>query len=186
MVTKALARKTPAVMICILLGRMVSRTLKMILKIGNKRKGIGLRVEGLGGEEKSIFQLLPPNPYTLNPKKGLTLIEVLVAVSILAIGIGGVLQAFAGSVAALEAGQYNVDAVNVIKQKMADVQQMLFEQKEVSLDSENGTFEDFRWEWEIKPTDIQDLNELTLKISHAYNPRTFSVKTYVVSKETEE
>jgi len=124
---------------------------------------------------------------TLHSKKGLTLIEVLIAVSILAIGIVGVLQAFAGSVAALEVGQYNVDAVNLMKQKIADVEQMLFEQGNDSVGGgDSGTLEDFIWEWEIQPTEIENLNELTVIVSHTYNPRTFLLKSYVVSKKEEE
>jgi len=46
--------------------------------------------------------------------------------------------------------------------------------------------EDFLWAWKVNPTETEDLNELTLVVSHRYNPRTFSLKTYVVDKKKEE
>jgi hypothetical protein len=114
----------------------------------------------------------------------------MLAVSILAIGIIGVLRAYAGSVATLEMGQFNIDAVNLLKQKMADVQQMLLEQGPEISKSDNGHFEglfqDFLWSWEIKPTETDDLNELELTVFHSSNPRKFSVKTYVVEPLEEE
>jgi len=123
-------------------------------------------------------------------KKGLTLIEVLLAVSILAIGIVGVLRAYATSVVTLEVGQYNIDAVGLLKQKMADIEQVVVEEGEIPQGSEQGTFEspaeDFLWAWKVDPTETEGLNELTVVVSHKYNPRTFSLKTYVVDKKKEE
>ena len=155
----------------------------MMLRIGNKQQGT---------EKKQNTELhtLNPEPCPLSPEKGLTLVEVMLAVSILTVGIGGVLRAYAGSVAVLEAGQYSIDAVNLLKQKMAEVEQMILEQEEISQGSERGEFEDaledFLWEWEINPAGTEDLHELTLTVSHKYNPRTFSLKTYVVDKKKEE
>ena len=128
--------------------------------------------------------------WSLTTKKGLTLIEVMLAVSVLSIGIVGVLRAYASSIATLETGQYNIDAVNLLKQKMADVQQMLLEQGTKASQGESGNFEDiyqdFLWSWEIRPTGTEHLNELELTVSHNYNPRTISVKTYVVDPPEEE
>lgn len=126
--------------------------------------------------------------------KGLTLIEVLLAVSILAFGIIGVLRAYAVSIATLEIGQYNIDAVSLMKQKMVDTEKMILEmaleEEKIPQGGEHGEFEkpfeDFLWEREISSTETEGLSELTLVISHKYNPRTFSLTTYVVDREEEE
>jgi len=119
----------------------------------------------------------------------LTLIEVLLAVSILAVGIIGVLRAYTGSITALEAGQYNIDAIGLMKQKMADIEQVFFEEEEIAQGSERGEFkeplEDFLWERTISATGTEGLNTLTLVISHKYDPRTFLLTTYVADKKEE-
>ena len=122
--------------------------------------------------------------------KGLSLVEVLLAVSILAFGIVGVLRGYASSIVTLEAGQFNIDAVSLLKQKMAEIEIMIGEKEKISQESGHGhfegVFEDFLWKWEIKPTGTEDHNMLTLVVSHKYNPRTFSLETYVADKKTEE
>jgi len=141
----------------------------MILQIGNKLKRGGI------GRERSLVA-----------QRGLTLIEVLMAVSILAIGIIGVLRAYAGSITTLEIGQNNIEAVLLLKEKIADVKLMILEDGETALSSDSGSSGDFLWQWEISPTEIENFNELTLTVSHNYNPRIFSLKTYVVDPEEEE
>jgi len=118
-------------------------------------------------------------------KKGLTLIEVMAAVVILAIGIVGVLQAYAGSISTLEIGQFNIDAIKLLKQKISDVEQAILEQKEPPR-SDRGEVDDFLWEWNTASTSTKDLNKLTVTVSHKFNPRTFEINTYVVDKKEEE
>ena len=122
--------------------------------------------------------------------KGLSLIEVLLAVSILAMGITGVLRGYASSIATLEVAQYNIDAVNLLREKMADVEIMILEKEEISPASAQGVFEDpfqdFLWEWSIKPAQEEDLYALALTVSSEFNPREFSLTTYVVDKKAEE
>ena len=72
----------------------------------------------------------------------MTLVEVLLAVSILAFGIAGVVRGYASSITTLETGQYNIDAVNLLKKKMAEVQIMVREKEKISQESERGPFED--------------------------------------------
>lgn len=117
--------------------------------------------------------------------KGLTLIEVMTAVVILAIGTMGVLRAYAGSISTLEIGQFNIDAVNLLKETLSDVEQVILEQEELPI-SDQGTVNDFRWEWDITSTSTDDLNKLTVTVSHEYNPRIFVINTYVVDKKEEE
>ncbi|OGX38869.1 MAG: hypothetical protein A3C36_00910 [Omnitrophica WOR_2 bacterium RIFCSPHIGHO2_02_FULL_52_10] len=150
--------------------------------------------QGSGGIKKKKFSglvsFLTTDHWPMTTERGLTLIEVMLAVSVLSIGIVGVLRAYASSVATLESGQYNIDAVNLLKRKMADVQQNLLEQGTEASKSDSGNFEgiyqDFLWSWEIRPTDTDHLNELELAVSHNFNPRKISVITYVVDPPEEE
>jgi prepilin-type N-terminal cleavage/methylation domain-containing protein len=134
---------------------------------------------------KSVDGAMRRGTYPLNPEKGFTLIEVMAAVVILAIGIVGVLQAYAGSITTLEVGQFNINAVSLLKEKMADIERILLEEEEPPR-SGSGSTDDFFWEWNMASTGIEDLNELTLTVSHKVNPRTFEINTYVVDRKKEE
>lgn len=158
---------------------MALTAMKMILRIGNKQR------VAISEQRRVNRKLLSAIRYPLNAKKGFTLIEVMTAVVILAIGIVGVLQAYAGSIATLEVGQFNINAVNLLKQKMSDIEQIILEQEEPPK-SDSGTDGDFLWKWDIMSTGTEGLNALTLSVSHLYNPRTFELNTYVVEKQEEE
>ncbi len=62
-------------------------------------------------------------------RRGFTLIEVLMAISILAIGTVSVLRAYSTSVTAVERAQYNIDAACVLKAAMGGI-----EEKDITLD----------------------------------------------------
>ena len=163
---------------------MVLRTQRMILRTGNKQR-IAFSVK-CTADKKKLFAIR----YPLNTRGGLTLIEVLLAVSILGFGLVGVLRGYASSIATLAAGQHNIDAVNLLKKKMAEVEIMVIEKEKISQESEDGLFEDpfqdIIWEWDIKPADKEDLYALSVTVSSEYNPREFSLKTYVADKKVEE
>lgn len=118
-------------------------------------------------------------------QRGLTLIEVLTAVSILAIGIIGVLQAYAGSITTLEVGQFNINAINVLKSQMNAIEEMVLTEESPNT-SGRGEEGDFRWEWDLSSTGTENLKKLTLTVSSELNPRTFTLNSYVVEKEEEE
>jgi len=79
---------------------------RMMLRIGNDQ-GPAYSVQRIGKEK-----ILSPIPDPLSPHKGVTLVEVLLAVVILSIGIAGVLRAYAASIGALEISR---DTVNTIE-----------------------------------------------------------------------
>ncbi|MFH0986381.1 MAG: type II secretion system protein [Candidatus Omnitrophota bacterium] len=56
-------------------------------------------------------------------KEGFTLLEVIVAVSILAIGLVGVLRAYATSASAMEKVQYEMDGVFLLKTAMGKIEE---------------------------------------------------------------
>lgn len=167
---------------------MVWKVPRMILQIGNKNR---LQIKDV--KSKKIYGL---RSAVCGPK-GLTLIEVLLAVLILSIGVVAVLQAYAGSLAALQAAQTTMTSVSLLNQKAGEVQQAIFEKIKIEQAGEEGEFEspfeDFAWTWEIKPADRAGLPageaglyELTVMISNQLDTHAVSVKTYVIGKKEEE
>jgi prepilin-type N-terminal cleavage/methylation domain-containing protein len=120
---------------------------------------------------------------------GFSLIEVVMAVSVVAIGTIGVLRAYAGSLSVLGAGQSNIDGVRLLKQKMGEVEQTLLEQQEQPPKNGSGTFEkaaDFSWQWDVSPAGTEGLNTLTMVVTNNNDGRTFSFETYVLDPKEEE
>ena len=119
--------------------------------------------------------------------QGITLIEILLAVVILSVGIAGVLQAYAVAVTTLETGQDYVDAIQLLKAKMAEIEQKAIEEKGLSAGLSRGEFEeglgDYQWEWEAQPTPLESLHELKLVVSSPHKNRQFSLITYAENKD---
>ena len=132
----------------------------MTLTTGNDQ---GSGVRGQGSEKK-----LYPVPCTLYPVRGVTLVEVLLAVVILSVGLVGVLRAYAASIGALEISREMVTTVGLLKEKMADVEQAMIEQGGVSAGSSSGQFEGefegYNWAWEATTGAQDGLCELDLTV----------------------
>lgn len=142
----------------------------------------------------------------LYAREGFTLIEVLLTVSILAIGLTGVLRSYAAAVNVLGVSQENVDAVSLLKQKMAEIEQTALEEEGIQSGmSAKGEFQEafseFQWEWETQPASMEGLNEVALTVYRKDHPafgearpapygtgrpRRFSLVTYVEDKKDEE
>lgn len=122
--------------------------------------------------------------------KGVTLVEVLLAVVILSVGIAGVLQAYASAVKTLEISQENIDTVNLLRAKMAEIEQSSIEEHGVSAGSADGefegAFEGYRWESQIQPTVFKPLHEIHLAVSRQDGTRSFSFVTYEDNKDYEQ
>jgi prepilin-type N-terminal cleavage/methylation domain-containing protein len=91
--------------------------------------------------------------------KGFTLIEVLMAISLLAVGMVGVLRAYSTSVNAMEIAQYNIDASCLLKAVMGNIEEKSIDSRgtpagssEESLGSSSDikidTTRAGRWQWE--------------------------------------
>lgn len=123
-------------------------------------------------------------------QKGVTLIEVLLAVVILSVGIAGVLQSYASAVKTLEISQENIDTVNLLRAKMAEIEQSSIEEHGVSAGSSGGefegAFEGYRWESQIQPTVFKPLHEIHLAVSRQDGTRSFSFVTYEDNKDYEQ
>ncbi len=157
-----------------------------MLTTGNDQ---GPGVRGQGSEKK-----LYPVPCTLYPEKGIMLVEVLLAVVVLSIGMVGVLRAYAASIGALEISRETVNTIELLKEKMADVEQDMIEQGGISAGSSSGQFtgefEDYRWALEAKTTAQAGLDELALSVSSRREPngradsaRQVSLITYAQDKD---
>lgn len=119
---------------------------------------------------------------------GVTLVEVLLAVVILSIGIAGVLRAYATSIGALEINRDTVNTIELLKEKMADVEQDMIEQGGISAGSSSGQFEgefeNYNWAWEAKTIAREGLCELALSVFRSDgSARQFSVVTYARDKD---
>lgn len=119
--------------------------------------------------------------------RGFTLIEVMLAVSILAIGIIGVLRAYSTAVNALGVGQENIDAVCLLKEKMSEIERLVLEGEGISPGTSSGRFEgeleSFEWESVVKQSSVEDLNEVVITVSNKAKPRKFSLVTYAENKK---
>lgn len=119
---------------------------------------------------------------------GVTLVEVLLAVVVLSVGMVGVLRAYATSVGALEISRETVNTIELLKEKMADIEQTMIEQGGVSAGSASGQFEgesgDYGWTWEAGTTARESLCELALSVFRIDDgARQFSVVTYARDKD---
>ncbi|MBI5416250.1 MAG: prepilin-type N-terminal cleavage/methylation domain-containing protein [Candidatus Omnitrophica bacterium] len=119
-------------------------------------------------------------------RRGVTLVEVLLAVVVLSVGIVGVLRAYIISLGALEAAQGTIDSVHLARQKMADVEQTVLEQGGVSPGLVSGNFEgvyqDYVWQWETAAASTEALCRSGVTVSREGLPRQLTLVTYVWNK----
>ncbi|MFA5143632.1 MAG: prepilin-type N-terminal cleavage/methylation domain-containing protein [Candidatus Omnitrophota bacterium] len=88
-----------------------------------------------------------------NNRYGFTLVEVLVAVTILAVGMVGVISAYISLMNGITASGFTVDSVYLLKDRMADIEKEAIENLGPSSGVRNGLFgEDYpayRWKTEV-------------------------------------
>ena len=162
---------------------------KTMLGIGNNQ-GTGYRVQGTG--KRKLF----PVPCSLSPERGFTLVEVMLAVTILAFGIVGVLRGYTTSVGALEASQKAIEAVCSLKEKMADFEKEAIEEGGLLVGADSGELDTaygsgWRWESEVSALDfdIEELKDILNQVkitvvNEQFKPvRRFSLVTYEENRE---
>ena len=119
--------------------------------------------------------------------RAFTLVEIMLTVTILAVGLIGVVQAYLVSINALEAGDDTVSAVCLAKEKMASTELEIRKDNGISAGARKGVFdgpdEGFAWELNVAPTTVKDLNEAILVVYNKASPRKFSLATYVENKK---
>jgi len=121
---------------------------------------------GSMGVVNSCFSMTPPRPYSTTHlhssrlRRGLTLIEVMLAVVILGIGAGVLLLATARCLSIVVKSQRYSTAQRLIGQ--VDTEHPLTRAK-IEADTESGTFDhdpDYRWEREISESENENLKGL--------------------------
>ena len=121
--------------------------------------------------------------------RGVTLVEVLLAVVVLSVGLAGVLRAYAASIGALEVSRETVITIELLKEKTADVEQKMIEQGGISAGSASGRFDgkfaDYNWAWGTATTAQEGLYELTMSVARADGARQVSLITYAQNKDYE-
>ena len=121
-------------------------------------------------------------------RRGITLVEVLLAVAILSIGMVGVLRAYAVSIGALEISRDTINIIELLKEKMADIEQTTIEQGGVSAGASSGkfegTWEDYAWASQTNTIAQEGLCELALTVSSQLDgSRQASLVTYEQNKD---
>ncbi len=92
------------------------------------------------------------------PARGFTLLEALMAISILAVGTVSVLGAYSTSVNAIERAQYNIDAACLLKAVMGGIEEKAIREKGTTPGESSGelassddvkidTTQSDRWQW---------------------------------------
>ncbi len=108
--------------------------------------------------------------HTINKESGFTLIEIIVALVILATGFLAVVQLFQGGVRLATYSDRYIRGVNLANNKFSELEIINFETEEFT--GEFETDPDYRWEYEVAPfaSTLNDpgvgiqLNQVTLKV----------------------
>ncbi|MBU0895203.1 MAG: prepilin-type N-terminal cleavage/methylation domain-containing protein [Candidatus Omnitrophica bacterium] len=148
-------------------------------------------VPGLDCDDEAIFvspSSQTATTFTLHAAKGFTFIEILMAVSLLAVGMVGVLRAYSTSVNAMEIAQYNTDAACLLKAVMGSVEEDYISQRDMPVgrseevySSSSGikmdTTRSGRWQWdkEVLATGLQAVKVVGPVTALDDNPETIVI-----------
>ena len=148
---------------------------------------------------------------TSNPS-GFTMIEVMIAVVILAFGIMGIARSYAAMINTLEAAEYSLEAVCLLKERMFEAKVKAIEKGTLSPGVENGKFmgeyDNFSWRTVVRMADsslkepeyeegavtttekeiVMYLNEVSVTVSslRARRLRSYGLVAYVEGYEEED
>ena len=141
----------------------------------------------------------------IGSERAFTLIEVLLTITILAVGMIGVLCAYSTMINAMEVAQYNIDAACLLKARMGKIEEGAITARGISPGENTGNLtkdcdikvdNDYpnNWEWtekaekaEIAAAKKEEpeyyLNKVTLTVANAFrNPgRNVGIVTYMKS-----
>ncbi len=130
----------------------------------------------------------PPQKPGMRPS-AFTLVEVLLAVAILAFGLTGVLAAYAKSADTLRIAEEHLNCYTLLKERMSELMEQArfgkgLPEGEVAADLE-GAWTGYAWQLQVKPGPDKNLQEVTLTMSSQKSERTYTLATYVRFEEDE-
>jgi len=131
---------------------------------------------------------------------GFTLIEVMIAVTILAIGMVAVLRGYAVSINTLEGYECSVDIYCLLKERLAGLEEKIIKEKGLLPETDTGKYRDrydgFKWKMQVTNMYIEtvkeelreELNkfEMTVFNDKRKPARKFSVTGYVDNQKEQE
>lgn len=162
----------------------------MMLRIGSKARG--QRSEFRGQMSDVRFQMSEvrcQNSDICHLSSGFTLIEVMLAVVILALGILGVIGANIALLNALGVSEEYIEAVCLSKEKMTEVEMNELEEEGLTSGVSRGQTrairQVFQWEKAVMPSNSKGLNIIKVTVFKKDEPasRKFSLVSYVRNKE---
>ena len=99
-----------------------------------------------------------------------SLIEILVATSILALGMVALLQAYSVAINALQISRDNMDAILLVKEKAVEIEWQELSGKGLTQGTDRGDFDGhytgFTWELKVLPSTVEELNEVNVDVSN--------------------
>lgn len=128
-------------------------------------------------------------------RSGFTLIEAMLTVTIVAIGLTGIMGAYIMAMNAAEISQYTMDGLSLLKERLALIDQNIVEKKPIPIGTNGGEFtgdaKDYKWRSEVRNVDL-GVEELQNKLYEVavtvYNervkpPRRFTITEYAANIE---
>lgn len=121
--------------------------------------------------------------------QGFTLIEMVVATTVLAVGVSGALATF-GAISRASGVSAEYDQASLLaERRMAELESEIAAGQPLQADSGDfgEDYPDYRWEQEVNPTDMDSLVELDLTVrwGSENSPRTVVISTYLPASDTQ-
>lgn len=118
---------------------------------------------------------------------GFLLFEIMVAVTILSIGLTLILRSFTTTIDAVRVSQDHTRAILLLEQKVFELERVGFAAPGTSSGKFKGALQMF--EWELESTELEEvpLNQVTMSVKWqtTRRPQKVSVVTFLPSKEEE-
>ncbi|MCF7854552.1 MAG: hypothetical protein K9N51_07140 [Candidatus Pacebacteria bacterium] len=119
-----------------------------------------------------------------------TLVEVLLAVSILVFGIVGILSGYAKTTDSIRVAREHMDVYGLLKEKMGEAE---LEARSSTSGLAHGVtrgdfgerYLEYEWQRDVKAAPYEGLDEVTLTITCRRNERVYTLATYLVRPEQE-
>lgn len=109
---------------------------------------------------------------------GFTLIEVLVAVSILAIGLAGIMEGYRNILAAYGRARLSMEGVSLLEEKMID-QELLLKAGIVSGGGAGGSEGGWNWSTQTETTEVEGFYEIKGEVQGEGRTGTITLYRYV-------